>query len=298
MIGHQFSGALNAGRVITLTGKNRRTIMEVIKDLIGGIKPATIELPYNGSLDVDCVTLRYKGSLCKIMNVADIDNGNSFVTFAGLTTAMVNVCGILEEEQEITSNYLHNSATYAMRYRKITPIFPSTIIQAEYVQADKAAVANYDTNASVAAGGTLFVNGDALGADDQMIGGWVYMLNGDAQYELHYVTDQANVGDTFTFATAVTGAVVAADDWLCIRPPMTPLLLFNATYTDIFSKAIYSELLHTVNGLSTWISAPNIPMQKLNRNKHDGLVVPNARFYHQFTIPNNATLFNFWIEGR
>ena len=109
----------------------------------GGIKPATLEVPYNGDLASDSTTKRYKGSLCKVMNVADIDNGNSFVTFAGLTTAMVNVCGILEEEQGTSGNYLPNNTTdLDMTYRKMTPLFPSTIIEAEYVQADAAGTGN------------------------------------------------------------------------------------------------------------------------------------------------------------
>ncbi len=272
--------------------------MKVIKDLIGGIKPATLEMLYNGDTDVDSVTKRYKGSLAKVVNLTDIDHGSDFVTWAGETTAMVNVCGILEEEQGITGNYMLDDATFAMRYRKITPIFPSTIIQAEYVQQDAAGTDNTDTNASVAAAGVQFVCGDALGAEDQMIGGWIYMTNGAAAGELHYVFDQDNSSDYFEFTTGVTNAVVAADNYLAIRPAMTPLIAFNATFTDIISKSVYGDLSHTINGLSTWISAPGIRMQRLDFEKHDGLRIANARFFHQFTIPNNATLFNFWTEGR
>ena len=76
--------------------------MKVIFDLLSGSKPAPIPLWYNGDLAVDSTTKRYKGSLVKMMDYDDVDHGK-FFTFAGLSTAMENVSGILEEEQDTNS---------------------------------------------------------------------------------------------------------------------------------------------------------------------------------------------------
>ena len=42
--------------------------MQVVRDLAGGSKPSPIEVFYNGEDDADATTLRYKGSLCKLMD--------------------------------------------------------------------------------------------------------------------------------------------------------------------------------------------------------------------------------------
>jgi len=273
--------------------------MKVIKDLIGGQKPATLEMLYNGTYNADGVTKRYRGSLCKVEEATDFANG-IFVTFANQsTTAWKNICGILEEEQGITGNYLLNDGTYAARYRKITPCFPSTVIQAEYSYKDLAGGNNFDTNASASAGGTTFTCGDALTADDWMIGGWLYMYDGAAAGELRYVTDQSNSSDYFT-TSAWTNAIVAADDYLVIRPPMATFLLPDATGTGLMSVSIYDDVDAgvAVCGLSTWISSPGWPMQKLDHVKHDGLVLTpgTAKFFHQFTLTLGSTVKNFWLN--
>ena len=134
-------------------------IMEVIRDMIGGSKPDAIDIFYNGTLDADSVTLRYAGSLVKLMDIDDVDNG-WFFTWAGNATAMENVVGILEEEQPITGNELPDTGTNGMTLRKMTPIFPSTIIRAEYVQADRAGTAMYDTGATASAASTALTAAD------------------------------------------------------------------------------------------------------------------------------------------
>lgn len=263
--------------------------MKVVRDLIGGTKPSPIEVPYNGSLAADSVTKRYKGSLTKVMDFDDIDNG-VFHTFAGLATEMENFSGILEEEQGVTGNYLPNDASYGMKLRKITPCFPSTIIRAEYVQADAAGAANYDTGASGSAASSTFTPA-ALTTADFMLGGWIYMINGSAAGELHYITDDD--ATDLTFATALTNAVVSADDFLVIERPNCRLLDFNATFTGIKSETDSGSKGNAVVGINAYISAPGIPFQKLDRDKHDGLVISNARFYHDFTIP----VGNIWTGG-
>jgi len=267
--------------------------MIVIKDLLGGSKPQPIELPYNGDIAVDSVTKRYKGSLVKVMDVDDVDHGK-FCTFAGLATVMENIIGILEEEQEITTNYLLDDATYGFRYRKITPVFPSTIIEAEYSRKDAAGTANTDTGASASAASATFTCA-SLTSDDTWIGGWIYFLTGSNAGYLHYVKDNEASGNTMTFATAVANAVVAGDTFLAIRPPMTVVVDFDATYTGLKSEVTDTSAVDVITGLVTLISAPGVAKTKLARGTHDGLKIDNAKFYHQFTIPGNRTVPNAWL---
>lgn len=263
--------------------------MKVIRDLLGGGKPSAIEVPYNGDLAADSVTVRYKGSLAKIMDFDDIDNG-VFHTFAGLATEMENFTGVLEEEQGITGNYLLNDASYGMQRRKITPCFPSTIIRGEYSQADAAGTANYDTGASCSAASATFTPA-ALTTADYMIGSWIYMINGSAAGELHFVLDDD--ATDLTFATACTGAVAAGDDFLVIEKAACRLLDFDGTFTGLKSETDSGAKGNAVVGIDHYISAPGIPFQKLDRNKHDGIVIANAKFYHDFTVP----LLNAWVVG-
>jgi hypothetical protein len=263
--------------------------MKVVRDLIGGVKPSPIELPYNGDLAVDSVTKRYKGSLVKRMDFDDIDHGGAYHTFAGLTTEMENFSGILEEEQGITGNYLPDDASYGMQIRKVSPCFPSTIIRAEYGQADAAGTATYDTTATCAAAAAAFTV--TIATADTMIGGWVYMLNGAAAGELHYITNNSTT--VATTATVFANAVVATDDFLVIDAANAHYLDFDATFTGLKSEISDDAKLNNVNGIMTYISAPGIPFQRLDRNKHDGLVIANARFYHDFTVP----VANAWVAG-
>ena len=266
--------------------------MKVVKDLIGGSKPQPIELPYNGSVDADSVTLRYQGSLVKVMDFDDIDHGK-FCTFAGLATAMENVIGILAEDQGITGNYLFDDGTYGFRYRKVVPTFPSTIIEAEYSQYDAAGADNSDTGASGAAAAVALASGQTLTAH-RMIGGWVYFLTGANAGYLHYIT--ANDASDYTIS-ALANAVASGDTLLVIRPPMAPLLDFDATYSGIKSEMAEASNTDVVVGLTTWISAPGIAKTRLDFNAHNGLKIDNAKFYHQFTLPGTATLPNVWISG-
>lgn len=271
--------------------------MRVVRDLIGGNKPATLEVLYNGTLDADSTTLRYKGSLVKYMDMDDIDNGQ-FFTFAGLATVMENFAGILEEEHGTSGNYLPNDGTYACRYRKITPCFPSTVIEGEYGQADAAGTLTYDTGATASAASTTFTI--SITTADTLIGGWIYMLNGSCAGFLSYVDN--NTTAAATTRTAFPKAVASADDFLVIRPPHTRIMDFDATFTGLKSEIDDGACSDEVMGLSTWISAPGIGKQRLDPEKHDGIIISNARFYHQFTIPSFAIASggltnNLWITG-
>jgi len=267
--------------------------MKVVKDLIGGSKPQPIELLYNGTLDDDSTTLRYKGSLVKVMDVDDVDVGK-FCTFAGLATAMENIIGILAEDQPTSGNYVPNDAAYGPTYKKIVPIFPSTIIEAEYSQKDSAGADNTDTGASASAASSTFTCA-SLTSNDTWIGGWIYFVTGSAAGELHYVLDNEASGNTMTFATAMTNAAIAGDTFLAIRPPMTVVVDFDGTYSDLKSEVTDSSAVDVITGLSTWISAPGIGKTKLSRDTHDGLKISNAKFYHQFTLPGNRDVPNAWL---
>lgn len=271
--------------------------MRVIRDLIGGSSPPTLEVLYNGTLDADSVTKRYKGSLVKFMDVDDIDHG-AFFTFAGLTTVMENFAGVLEEDQEITSNYLPDDGTYAARYRKMTPCFPSTVIEGEYGRTDAAGTANTDTSATCVVDTAAFTV--TVTTADTLIGGWIYMVTGAAAGFLSYVDN--NTTTVVTTRTAFPKAVVTGDTFLVIQKPNTRVLDFNATFTGMISEVDDGANSDEVLGLSTWISAPGINKTRLDPEKHDGLTISNARFYHQFTIPSSAIASggltnNLWITG-
>jgi len=252
--------------------------MIIVKDLIGGNKPEPILIHYNGTLDADSVTLRYAGSFVKLMDIDDVDNG-WFFTFGGLVTALENTVGILAEEQEITLNYLPNSATAGMSTRLMYPIFPSTVLRAEYTRTDAAGTANTDTGASASAAGTTFTAA-ATGTADYTIGGWIYMVTGAAAGELHYVTDDNGSGAVTT--SAWTNAVVAADTFLFIWPSCSNHVRWNATYTGFISEIDSSACVKNIQGIMTHIQSPGIPLQPLDKDLHDGLVISNARFFHDF----------------
>ena len=266
--------------------------MRAIRDLTGNQPPVPLDLPYNGDLTVDSVTTRYKGSLVKVMDYDSIANG-LFLTFAGLTTAMENIFGILEEEQPTSGNYLPNDTTYGMTRRKITPILPSTIIRAEYGQTDAAGTDTYDTGATGSAATTTFTI--SVTTADTFIGGWIYMLNGSEANYLHYVTDNSTAA--LTLATALNYTVASGDDFLVIQPATCRRCDFDATYTGIVSEVDDGSKTDPIVGLDHWITAPGLPMEKLDRDKHDNLYIPHARFYHDFLLPGDQTYTNVFTYG-
>jgi hypothetical protein len=272
--------------------------MYIVRDLSGALAPVPIEVYYNGDLAADSTNRRYAGSLVKAMDFNDIDHG-MFYTFAGLTTAMENVCGILAEEQAATGNYLPDDATYGMELKKIFPLLPTSIVRAEYVQADAAGTANYDTGATCSAASEEFTI--SITTADTLIGGWIYMLNGSEGGYLHYLDDSET---TYAeLATAANNAVASGDDFLVIEPACCRRVDFNATYTDIKSEVDDNVKADAIVGIMHYIQAPGVPFQRLDRNKHDNLYVPKARFFHDFTIPSatsatgTVTYTNAWING-
>ena len=267
--------------------------MKVVRDLAGGPKPPPLDLIYNGDLASDSSTKRYRGSLVKLMDFNDIDHG-VFATYAGNATALENIIGLLEEDQGTTGNYLLDDGTYGARTRKITPILPSSIVRAEYGAEDAAGTTNLDTSATATAASTDFTV--TISTADTMIGGWIYMTNGSEANYLHYVTD--NETTKCVFATAVVGAVASGDDFIVIRPPFEKAFLFDGTLTGLKSEVSDGSLSYAnVTGLQTWIKDVGIPMQPLDRDKHDGLKLKAPTFYHDFLLNGTTTIPNVWYGG-
>jgi hypothetical protein len=98
----------------------------------------------------------------------------------------------------------------------------------------------------------------------------------------------------------MTNAVVTADDFLFIKPAVGMQQLdFDAHYVHIVSETDSAASLDYIIGLRTLISAPGISKQPLDRAKHDGLVIANARFFHEFIIPGGiAGIGNAYAGGR
>jgi len=261
--------------------------MRVWRDLLGGGRPSPIELPFNNDLAADGSTRAYKGALVKVMDFDDVDNG-SFVINALVATAMENVIGILEED--VTSGYLPNDAAYGTPLKKITPVFPSTVILAEYARKDPAGTSITDTGATCTAGSATFT----LDSDtaDEWIGGWIYMLTGSEAGRLHYITD-STANTSVTFATAATKAIAVGDTFLAIGKPLCREVLLDTYATCLQSTLLYDTHVHRVVGLMHYIEDIGIPFQPLQRNLHDNIMLKNPKFYHAFTIGAG----NAWAGG-
>ncbi len=265
--------------------------MRAVKDLVYGSAPAVIDVLYNGDLATDSTTKRYKGSLVKLMDYDDIDHG-TFFTFAGLTTGLENLAGILEEEQGTSDNYLPDDATYGVRYKKMTAVLPSTIIEAEYSQADAAGTANTASGVTGSASGTSITA--TITTADTLIGGWLYFLTGSCAGYLYYITDN---GTTTITVSALAAAVASGDTFLVIQPPNCRKVDFDATYSGIKSQFDDNSNADPIVGLNTLIQSPGIGKTKLDREKHNGLKIANARFFHEFCLSGNSTYNNVWVAG-
>lgn len=272
--------------------------MWATRDFISGQKPTAHALFYNGDDDADSVTLRYKGSLVK---ATDFDNANGyFLTWGGESTAYENMFGILEEEQGITTNYLPDDVLYGMRTRKIMPVTGTTIVRGEYSQNDPAGTTNLATGATGTAAATTLLGGQTYAAADDYasVGAWVYFTNGANANYLHYIESVANnTNAEYTLGKALVGAVAAADDFIFIQTANTRFLDFCAHEVTLVSMELVASRTVPVFGLWTWITDVGIPLQKLDRNKHDGLKLKNPRFYHDFLLIGSTTLTNVFTNG-
>jgi hypothetical protein len=225
----------------------------------------------------------------------DWNNANGIqVCWAGESTAYENIVGILAEPPG-TDGYLLNDGTEAAVVKKIVPLLPTSIVRAEYARTDPAGTSNLDTNFTGTAASTTLTAGDGITTNDLMIGGWVYYTNGTNQNYLHYVDDSA-AANTLTLRTAQVGATAATDDLIIVNPPNTLWMALDAQYVHILSEVDDGARTLPVIGLMTYISAPGIPYQRLDPSIHDGLVIANARFYHEFLIGGSATLGNVWRD--
>jgi len=266
--------------------------MRAVKDLCGTMQPSPFDVIYNTNEGGSGSTARYRGSLVKAQDHDRRTNGK-FFTFAGDTTALENVCGILEEDVAASTTYLMNVASGSGNYvrRKMTPITGTTVIEAEYVHKDAAGTDNRDSGFAVSAAGTTVTANASIGTADILIGSWVYFLTGSNANYLHYIRDN-NSTTGITLRTAVVNAVTATDYFLLVQPALVEKVDFNATYTDIKSEFVAASNPDEICGIETFISAPGIPKQKLDQAKHDGKYIANARFFHHFTLPYE----NYWTS--
>lgn len=264
--------------------------MRVVRDLCGAIQPSPFDIIYNTDLAASGTNARYKGSLVKAMDHDDVDNG-LFFTFAGLATAMEDVCGVLEEDVAASTTYLMNVASGSGNFvrKKMTPVTGTTVLEAEYSRKDAAGTDNTDTAYSGSAGSTSLTC-PSTGAVDILIGGWIYFLDGSNADYLHYIRDN-NATTTITLRTALVNAVASGDTCLVILPPLTPKVDFDATYTGIKSECVNGNITDEICGIDTFISAPGLAKRKLGQDL-DGKKIANARFFHQFTVPYE----NFWTS--
>ena len=268
--------------------------MQIVRDLFHGMAPLPIEVVFNPDTDADGSNTGYKGQLVKITDYDDIDHG-TWVTLATETTAMENVCGILAEDIVAGGGcYMLDSSSGDFVRKKIFPIIPTTVLRAEYGRVDAAGTATTDTAIYTASASVTGVAPTLTDTDD-VIGAWVYFLTGNNANYLHYIVNN-DTNTTITFGTATKHAGAASDTSLVIAPPLTRLLDFNATYTGLKSEIVKGSMSETVQGIDYYIEAPGINFQKLTRD-HDGMYIPNARFFHDFTIPGAAAGANAWAHG-
>lgn len=270
--------------------------MRVVRDLFSGQKPAPIELYYCTNTDSSTATTRYRGSLVKFTNFENA-NGN-FYTWAGESTLYENLFGILEEKVSTgDTEALPNHTTAAMQKRKITPVGPNTVVRGEYAQSDPAGTTNLDTNCSGTAASATLVDADACENAYSEIGSWFYFTNGANANYLHYVESHTTTTEKFTLGTALTGAVVDADDFIHIAPAACTYLMLDAHEVTIVSEKTISNRTLPVLGLMSYITDVGIPLQPLDRAKHDGLKLKNPRFYHDFLLIGKATMPNVFGGG-
>lgn len=272
--------------------------MQIVRDLFSGTAPIPVEMFFSTDVTGIGGSAAYKGQLCKIQDGDDIDEGR-FVMPSTVATSLENLVGILAEDVAASTTYSLNygaGAGYPVR-KKIYPITNSTIIRAEYSRADAAGTSNILTGPYSAASTTM-VWGSNPNTADLLVGGWIYWITGNNANRLHWIIDSSAAASTASaLKTAPAGTGAATDTCLVIMPPHTAVLDFDATYTGIKSQDDDGNQADVVFGLNHYIEAPGINFQMLDPSKHDGLYIPNARFFHDFTIPSAAAGGNAWVSG-
>jgi len=265
--------------------------MQVVRDLAGGGRPAPLELYYNGIYNADCTTKRYKGSLVKVTDAACAVG--PFYTWAGTSTLYQSIFGILEEEVGTSGNYMPSHATAAMVTKKITPVLPSSVVRAEYAQKDPAGSATVTSAGTISAASGTFTH-TQTSSDYYHSGGWLYFVTGANAGYLHYI--EQNSDTDMTLGTVAANAVVTGDTWLLILPSNTQKLKLCDHEVCIDSEGVLGNRTFYCLGLMHYITAPGTPFQRLDRAKHDGLKIANARFYHDFIIGGNDTTGSVWRD--
>ena len=272
--------------------------MQIIRDLFSGTAPVPIEMFFNTDISGAGGSAAYKGQLCKLPDGNDLDEGR-FVVPSTVATALENLVGILAEDVAAATTYSLNygaGAGYPVR-KKIFPITNSTLLRAEYSQADAAGTSNILTGPYSAASTTM-TWASAPDTADLLVGGWIYWLTGNNANRLHWIIDSSAAASTAAaLKTAPPNTGAATDTCLVVMPPMTQIIDFDATFTGIKSQDDDGNQADVICGFDHYVEAPGLNFQKLDPAKHDGLYIPNARFFHDFTIPSAAAGSNAWVSG-
>jgi hypothetical protein len=252
-----------------------------------GAEPIIKDLIFNEEITADGDTKVYNGAFVKLTDFDDIDHGK-FICLADNATVNENVIGIIQEEVAASGDtYLPDTASGTGTWtRKKILVNPHAVYMLEYVRKDRAGTDNTDTGLVIAASGTASSTSPDLGTDDSLNGGWLYFIDGSNAGYLHYILDSADSATTgiTTLRTAVANAVAVADTFLVVQPAFDYSFDLNATYTDIKSEAILATRDNRFKGIDFWITAPGMPMQKLDATKHDGLKIDGARLFHEVAM--------------
>jgi len=254
---------------------------------LAGADPIVKDLIYNSAADADGDTITYRGAWCKVHDYDDIADGRNVVSIRE-TTVSENILGIvMEQVAATTESYLLNTASATGYWqRKKILVNPNAVYLMEYARKDAAGTACTDTGLVIAAAGTASTTCPNIGVDLDN-GGWFYMLDGSAAGELHQIlnTTGDNDGtDMDSIRSAMTSATASGDTFLVINPPFDYSYLLNDTKTDIKSELVGASRTDRFVGIDYWMKAPGWPFQKLDASKHDGLIIDNARFFHEVAI--------------
>lgn len=166
--------------------------------------------------------------------------------------------------------------TNAQVFGEVEIISPDCSIAAEYDQTDTI------TAATGSSGTTL----TTASLENNIDGGWIYVVSGDAAGQLHYIT--ASASGSCTLGSTPSTAIGASDEYVKVYPAFFPTTLLgsselglklntnadklgsdaaNATTSGLQAKIWYNEIRYA--GSKGW--------ERLEPNKHDGLTGLNSK---------------------
>lgn len=232
--------------------------MKFSYDLYGG--PASIkELPVIGA------TMN-KGALV----IAGPTTGTNFGIAKLAAMPFTDAIGIMEEPILSTQVPSVQSTGVTLLHKVI--VNPFAVYRCEYSQA----VADTLTGATSAT--TVY----SLTSIEDLTGGWVYVISGQAKGQLQYIVSQSS--GVLNTLTAFSPVVATGDYVLKIGKQFDKLRDLNATM-DLFGGAGQSGAAAgtgIITILDTYIQADTIPLTKLRPDLHSGLTgldTKNPKFF-------------------